>query len=390
MDRLTLEQCLIAARSDHAPRNSLFVNRVMEKIQNPVITSSVLRTTSEQHNHEGGLFMKLRTLPIGVLIAIIIGGLLLTSGVAYAVYKTIIEPLKVEQTHSMIDGKKNKTTFALQGCPSMDGVSQEEVTTITDADSGISSEEAKKYVIARCELNSIIKYAHDKVAAKGIDRYDSSVLSTWLPVAMPAADVNTIGLDVGPRNITTSTQFYKEGELVGRRDIPEGSLVHVAYGGVESKSNPDVYAVVAATVDAKYYVTAYEAGNVLQRIPCRNNPSESCLSDLPGKVFYEAISAHTGPVPAEEQRYVDAIMNKTYIELGGVITYVDGSVFTFRTSTGRSVTFYLPEGEPERERAPEHVLPKVGTEIIITSIGDDREVISPDDLLSAYVPIIQN
>jgi hypothetical protein len=56
----------------------------------------------------------------------------------------------------------------------------------------------------------------------------------------------------------------------------------------------------------------------------------------------------------------DTAMNKTYTEFGGVVTHVEGSAFTLRTSTGRSVTFYLPDGELARERPREHKLPVVG------------------------------
>lgn len=391
MGHITLEQTLIAARPD-TTQESAFVRQVMTRIQgDPVIISSVARTMSEQHNIKGGLFMnKLRTLPLTALVALIVGAAALTGGAAYMVYKVVIQPLSVEQTGSVIEDGKNKTTFAVEGCPSYDGVSQEEITTITNAESGISHVEARNYVIARCELNAIMKYAHNSVAAKGIHRYDSSVLSTWVPVVMPMKGVDTIDLDVGLRTITSSTQFYKNGQRVSREDIPEGSLVHLAYDGVASKADTNVLAVMAATVEKKYYATAYDIGGVLQRVPCRNNPSESCLSDLPGKAFYEAISAHTGSVPAEEQRYIDAATNKTYTELGGVLTYIDGNAFTFRTSTGRSVTFHLPEEELKRERAPEQAFPKVGTEIIVTTIGDDRDVVSSSDLLSAYVPLLAN
>src|SRR5690606_29165954 len=124
-----------------------------------------------------------------------------------------------------------------------------------------------------------------------------------------------------------------------------------------------VLAVMLATVDAKYY-DDYGSG-VFQRVPCHNNPSESCFSGIPGYPFYKAVSVDTGPVPAEEQIYSDAIMNDTYMEFGGVVTYVDGNAFTFRTSTGRSVTFYLPKEELSIERMPQQALPSVGTEIIV-------------------------
>lgn len=389
MERVTLEQSLIAARPDESG-NSRFVDRVMQKVQgDSVIISSVGRTKNEQQNYKGGLFMNtLRTLPIGVLVVLIIVTLAVTGGVAYAVYKTVIEPLSVDYTQSVSEDGKRKTTFALQGCPSYDGVSQEEITAVTNVNSDISDIEARNYVVARCEQNAITKYAHDMVAAKDVEWYDSSILSTWRPVAMPAGQASTIDLDVGPRKFTDATEYYKDGRLVERGVIPEGSLVHVAYGGVESKAEPVVHAVMLATMEAKYY-DSYGSG-AYQRVPCHNNPSESCFSGIPGYVFYKAVSVDTGPVPPKEQRYAEAAMNKSYVEFGGVITYIDGNAFTFRTTMGRTVTFYLPGGELERDRAPEQALPTVGTEIIVTSIGDDRDVISAGDLLSAYKPILSS
>ena len=387
MGRVTIEQALLAAKLNQLEGNVLFVEQVMGRLEGAVIFSSVVRTTNEQHNYRGALFMKtLRTLPIGVLVAIIIGAAAVTGAAAYAVYKTIIEPLTVHETHSVIEDGKQKTTFTVEGCPSYDGVSQAEITTITGADTSITNNEVRKYVIARCELNAIAKYAHDVVAASGVALYDSSVLYTNQPVAMPTEGADMISLDAGQRRITKATEFYKDGQLVNRSAIPTGSLVHAAYGGVASKASPDVLAIVAASVDARYYAEAYDIGPVLQRVPCRNNQAESCLSNLPGRTFYTALSADTGPIPAGEERYAEAIMNKTYIELGGVVTFVDGNTLTFRASTGRNVTFYLPDDR--RVRAPEQALPGLGTEIIVTTIGKDRDVITPSDLLSAYIPII--
>jgi hypothetical protein len=381
MGRITLEQRLIAARPDQAEQ-SIFVDQVMKKIDGAVIISSVLRTTNEHHNTKGGLFMKkLRTLPVAVLVAIAIGAAALTGGVAYAVYKTVIEPLTVEQIGSVSENGKRQTTFALEGCPSYEGVSQDEITAVTSIESNISSEEARKYVIARCEQNAITKYAHDRVAASGVAHYDSSVLSTWLPVTMPAADMDTMNLDIGPRVVTNETEFYKDGKRVNRSAIAAGSLVHVAY----NKRDSSIFVIMAATVDAKYY-DDYGSG-VSRRVPCFNNPSESCFSEQSGYTFYSARTTDTGPVPAGEERYAEAIMNGAYIQLGGVVTHIEGNAFTFRTSAGRSVTFYLPESELNRERAIEQMLPKVGVEIIITTIGSDRDSIAPSDLLSGYIPI---
>jgi hypothetical protein len=335
---------------------------------------------------------KIRTLPVGILVAIIIGVAALTGGVAFAVYKTFIEPLSVEQTRSITDGNKRMATFALEGCPSSDGVSQKEVTSVVNINSGISDEDAKKYVVARCEQNAVIKYAHDAVAARGIARYDSSILSTQLPVRMPAVEANVMKVDIGTRVVTKNTLFYKDGQQVDRNKVPEGSLVHVVYDGVrafeDGEAGDKVLAVIVASVDMKYFMALYELGSLIQRVPCRNNTSESCLSDLPGMTFYTALSGDTGPVGPKEKRYVDAITHKTFIELGGVITHIDGNAFVFRTSSGRSVTFHVPDGWTERARKSDTPIPGKGSEIIVTTIGADRETISSSDLLSAWTPII--
>lgn len=392
MSRNTVEQLLVVSAPNGATGNVAFVDAVMERVagNSSVINRVALRNMNEQHKG-GSIMNKLRSLSAGALIMVAIIALTATGGVVYAAYKYLWEPLQVKQGATTVNGENSKTVYVLSGCPSTEGLSQAEITAEVNKRSGISPEEAKKYIIAGCERNAVDTYVHALVAAKGVKLYDSSILVDSVPVPMRES------LRKSPSNDSevsadTNTKWIVNGTEVEQSEIKNDDPVFVV---AEKKGDPKngytehprIIAIVKASVDIKYYQGLIDPSlAMVQHKPCQNNATESC-ADTSGYLVYSALP-DTGPddeLTPQQRRLADAVRAGKMVQFQGKVTNIDtaSDTYTIETSTGRIMTFSMPSGlvKTLEARGDGVGTPKIGSVLVLKTVGTDRTNIPLSDLV---------
>lgn len=310
-------------------QNQKFTDAVMARIANSEINPIATRTTNEPQTK--GLFMKLRTLPLAALVALIAVGALTLSGAAYATVK-LIESLSY--TSSTNEHNRTVIDFTDLSCPPLrigndvDHITRYEIKK----DSGLSAEDAYYAVQARCEMDQI-----DQTQG-------------FMPAILNIATVTKLDNDAITLRFENGTEdhyrlsqhisYVNPLKTITRNDITIGSTVgfrHTAALDTPASptTNPEerpISTIILYSHPAKYY------GDYQQYIrpvkQCRNNPGMDCV--VPSSYNHVTLLLSYGGTYSYEQMGED-----DFKQLQGKLVSYDATRFTLENN-GQRVTFQTP------------------------------------------------
>jgi hypothetical protein len=348
----TIEQRLIDAQPEGCG-NQDFVARTMNAIEDAhrkthahEIFSRTMRTMDV--NKKETFIMKLKQLPIGVLIALAVAGIGITSGTAYAAFQAW-------QSAVVKTGKATTNQYGRSEVPvdiaQCSSIKDEDIKAEVGAGSTLDPKEIAKVLQARCEFDEVIAYG-SKLSSDAqlpltsdigigpsdvVTDYRLSGYSITIPSSAYSPEKTL--------EITPDTLFIARGALIKASDIkPTGdSIMYVSRERWTSAGvgSPQVYSPVGATalavikmsLPSRYYSQDMQAKLSL-RVPCEGNPSDSCVRNSAGLMIYSYTSDENDPTKP-------AIPNPiVYIE--GLITKYNDTSLQIKTSSGRLLTFKTP------------------------------------------------
>jgi hypothetical protein len=350
---------LSAARPDGHKANALFTDKVMATIQSSEILSSQIRKTSV--NKKETLFMKLHHLPKFAIVAIAAGALLLLSGTAYATYQLLWPKpeASVSEPTTSSSGRK-EVSLLFSSCGEAQSPNRYELKR----DATITEDKIEGVVKAQCELQAINEWALSTYGGKlsdGTYKLDSKSHAARFPMVSMATHIATIdsssitfaGLDTyniadTTMDVSKEVRYIANGTDVSAADFKPGdSVVYVARQGTIQTPKEDCTTdacrefgeyrgtqtlVAVVKLDRPFEDYDQSAWQSLTELSaCEGNPDDLCLGGYSGSIdLYNN---------ADYQGSKEKMMTK---EIQGVITKMDGTTYTIKSTSGSLYTVTTP------------------------------------------------
>lgn len=326
MSKPTIEQQILAARPSRSMQNVAFTDAVMQKLQNREIISSQFRRTNVKQKET--FIMKLRTLPVFALIAIVLGAGMLLTGTVYAVVETIKSNIKVNESGTNQFGR-NQLNVTMKNC---DNVNKESVTYELKRGGNLSTDDGAKTLQARCEIDTINAWFTKNNPVDFPTRFQLEGVDTVL-----AVDDSTITFKkTGKKEIAANSKFLSGFDEIAKKDIKAGVKVFI-YPSAISNSAEDLtkqpLRVFLLTQDAKYYGSDLQS-YVNERGTCPGNPSRDCLK--------QSNINHTTLVISEGAGYGNGGVALDFKEVQGKVVAFDSTSITLDVGKGVTYTIKAP------------------------------------------------
>ncbi|HMH70434.1 MAG TPA: hypothetical protein VK502_03465 [Candidatus Saccharimonadales bacterium] len=263
-----LESKLIGARRA-TEGNDIFVTQVMDAIKVRAINSRVIRTTNEQLNKET-FIMKLRKLPIALLVAIVLATVIGIGGISYAAVK-VIEAAKPTVKESRISPNgKTQITVEKNTCSELEQARSERYELKEGVE--LSKEDAANYINAHCHLLLV----NERLDLRG------AILTSGIASGtVTSTRDNTISLKIrdalyGP--LDASVSFYdKDVQQINPTDFKVGDEV-LAYRDIRNISANQPIIAVFKPIEALKYYDPSQQQNIRTVKPCENNETMDCVT----------------------------------------------------------------------------------------------------------------
>jgi hypothetical protein len=350
MKRVTLEQEITASRPHDFEVNKAFVDQTMKQVLH--ISS---HTLNQKHDETKlSLLKRFTLLPIPLMIAIVMLGLCITSGVAYAAFKYVPSLLDITSKTTSQRGTTEYSVANFEQCQT-DGLQKINRFELKKNASIQTDNEIVKILQAKCELGIIDKFVKDRWPTKHVGIGDGEKNTTYARPEYIAQYVdesnNQLTYIFDNKTIQKSApadiqlRAYEQGREVAFKDIPKHSTVFIIMQVQEQSSGPSgdvvgALGIVKLSLPIEYY---YEKQNLLTEInQCIGNDTELCPSTASIDVFpREANSEGAGNPYFSNQDGV-------YREITGKIQGFNVDSMTLQTTLGSEYVVITPKGVLER------------------------------------------
>jgi len=410
MKHARFDALIIAARPQNYSINTTFSDTVMSTLRSSEGLSGHVRHKSV--NKKQTLFMRFRHLPKLAVIAIAVGALLLVSGTAFAAYQLLWPKpeVQVSQPTTSVNGRQ-QVGISLEKCGSSTLASGYELKS----NATITIDQVPSVVKAHCELDAIGTWAdatfpQDKKFASfnNAKEYDSVRTNTSMATHIQSRDASSItftGLTKYNQEdrtlpITSKTRFVSNGVEVTAKDItandpvvyitsevthmtknPDCTPTHCGYSGTQAST--ELLAVVKLSQPFEAYDQfAWQSLSEVER--CLGNPQDVCLTGFVG-----GIDLFTGTAAS-----ADLNKGTTMKQIQGVVTKLDGTTTTIRSSSGTLFTLKTNTdfvSEYNTKRAQQYykgLTVKVGSSLNISYVEQTNEhtrTLGPEHLQSVQL-----
>lgn len=349
MNKLTIEQRLIAARPYARSVNTQFTDAVMASLPKSEIISSVLRTTNVKPKET--FIMKLRQLHRPAIIAIAVGLTFLLAGSAYAIYSLWPKPT-VETTAPTVNSTGRLEVSALfDGCQmSENGKVSYELKKGTS----LPPEKIPQILQAQCEMKAIEAWTRKNTS--GLKEFpdvpNEDTVSLNMPVAykiesMKGKEIKLAGAPHTAQpeksvtlsqdtkviidNVYSDTSKLKPGDVI----VPASKLFYKTVknnnGVLQGDSWPYKREVIYV-FKMNLPVEAYDSKafqSLAQKIPCYGNETEMCVASGGVELFGLGGQARASGGEANGR------------EIQGKLTAYDASGFSVQGSSGKILQFTM-------------------------------------------------
>jgi|GEM_PF-3219782 len=260
------EHQLIAARH-RDEGNSEFVTQVMDTVKAHAINSRAFRTTNEQLKKET-FIMKLRKLPVALIMAIVFAAVIGLGGVSYAAVK-VIEAMKpvVKESHTNQNGK-TQITVAQNACNELQQTRSERYELKEGVD--LSAEDAAKYIQAHCHL---------LVINERLDLRGAGFASGIARGTITQSSNHQISINVGGTlyNIDSDATIYdKDVRQSSQADLKVDDEI-LAYRDMHTTATDSPIVAIFKPVEALKYYDPAQQQNIRSIKPCANNATMDCV-----------------------------------------------------------------------------------------------------------------
>lgn len=261
-----IESKLVASRHGHEG-NDKFVDQIMNTVKAHAINNRAIRTTNEQSKKET-FIMKLRKLPITILIAIVLAATLGLGGISYAAVK-LIEASKpaVKESHVNQNGKIELTTKT-NACNNLEKKGSERYELKEGID--LSADEASKYINAHCHLLLI----NERLDLRG-----AIFAAGVAPGTIASTSDNKVSIKVGDSlyDVDSGTTFYDTNiQQISGADFKVGDEILAYRDFHASDENAPIIALFKPIEALKYYDASMRQ-NIRTVRPCENNEAMDCV-----------------------------------------------------------------------------------------------------------------
>jgi len=367
MAKITVDQALLASH-DPASMNPLFINRVMDVVEQPKMNT---------------LFASLQRMPKFALALAVIATLLAVSGTTYAAYQLWFKPNATVQQFGQNQEGRNEALVTFKNCQNQASTRYE-----VKSNASLTAPQVEQLLRARCEMDAINKWALSA----------SPTTTEAPPMAYPGAftvtkiDGTKVSLH-NPTYDTTVTVTEKSiaiinGVPVAASSIKVGDLVtyveHYTYNpGGGHPTSRTLLAIVTLQLPAEFYDTTMQ-NMVATRKACYGNPTESCIESGLIDVY-----------PRNGENNMATVEPGDNFEVQGRIVKHDGNTVSLRASSGAVYTFTAPHDviakfNTENSAGYENTKIGVGDMLMILYTkkqGEDPKAIQPNQLRSVSLLI---
>ncbi len=326
-------ESLLIGSAPQPKEPSAFTKATLSKIKNRETISNVVRKTSENTTRRSYV-MKLPHLNRVMLTLLIILGVSLVSGTAYAIYQLWLKPeVGVEQSHMDKNGR-NQIVFNTSNCSSlMSPAEQKQYETKKGVQQSL--DESAKVAFAKCEMAQINDWANTEwlKANPSVDFMDTpaeiqSVNNNMYTLASTYRGQKQV---VGNSTANSDTLWIDEGRYATKDRFGVGDSVvairHFTYANGKDGApiKDELLALVKLSLPEKYYSPDFQ-NSVTEKSSCVGNPDETCA------VSKSSIDLYYNPTSLEIEG-----MEPRSIE-GKLVSY-DDQGFVIRGSSGKEYRF---------------------------------------------------
>ena len=327
------DERLIAARPNDITQHEEFTQRVMTKVHaESEIFSRVVRTTStDQRRKETWIMRKIHAMPIGLVIAAIIAGVIAIGGVSYAAYELWLKPsVEVSQSHENT-GKRLEVTAELQHCATQQG----KVTYELKKTAKITEKDIPMVVQAHCELEAIQQWAEQYTGMTmsgtamlntGLARKISMVSSKQVILASNEAQ----GFGEEKFDITSGLVLVADRQAATiDRFKPGDTVIAVTYDTYKPEGGMPTSRTLKALVKLSLPYEMYDPlkyQSLTELIPCPGNEADKCTE---GGSSIDVYSNFNVTADAHKLRNIDGVivsMTPSRVEIKGT----SGAIYTLQ------------------------------------------------------------
>jgi hypothetical protein len=335
------ERKLIASRPHDYVANQAFADRVMEKINNPEILGTQMRSMNVTKKET--FMTKLKHLPKLAVVAIVLGALLILSGTAYATYQFFwAKPsVHLDQLTTSTSGRE-EAILSTKECGPLAAQHYELKNGAT-----ITADRIPAIVEAQCELKSIDTWAqsvYQDVSTpqpKDGSPYDETFVRVSMATHLQAiqkdsvtfAAIDKYAMPAQSFATSPSVKYIVNGKEDKQSSIHTGDVVayvvtsklHLTQtkdGGYSGGGMPaqTLVAVVKLSMPFEDYdQLAWQS--LAERSPCIGNPDENCIA---GGASIDLYMGGNSKIPE----------GTTMKEIQGVVTALDGRTVSIKASSG--------------------------------------------------------
>ncbi|HRF28254.1 MAG TPA: hypothetical protein PL051_01255 [Candidatus Saccharibacteria bacterium] len=352
--------------------NTQFTEEVMNRIASLEIKTQLVRTRSVNKTKET-FFMKLRKLPLTVMILLVLALGITLSATSYAMYEIFFKPEVTQKSvGTTIDGR-TELAFDVTACGDTKGNTKYELKR----NSTISANQAKQVLQAQCELNLINEWfdtvtpekykpmygTTDRAKYKAGQTYTSynATPSFALEISsikngkirtngdkkygIPDTTLDTSKLTkyVIDGRIQDTSSSLKAGDAITALTLEEytGKLESDCQGWECNIDGHPTKTIVSYVVKLALPYKAYDplaAQSLTELLPCDNNPQDICKFNGGIPVYMgDAFTNHTNAGPEDYYRIQGKLVR--YDPSSFVLKGSSGKLYTFRTAFDRITDF---------------------------------------------------
>ncbi len=358
MDKITIEQALIASQSGSAQSNN-FTERVMKSIKNKRRLTLLFNIPSK--------FAKLAMTLVAICCAA------LTTGAVYAAYQIWLAPsVEVQPTG------QNQVLATFTNCNTIASARYE-----IRSGSSLNSKEISQILQARCEISAIQTWENSQNTNNNqlVLESDEAYLVTSVSGAKISLQSSDLNKDV---IVTNKAQFFVNGISSSADSIQVGDAVFYVErntynqsGGSPTKS--DLLAIFKMDLPVEAY-SVNKQNLVIERTTCLGNPDDSCLADSASIDVYPRgdEAAYMANTPESGDLY----------EVQGEIVSISAASFTLQGSSGALYQIDTPQNIIDEFNKKDsgnygHHTIQVGDKLSVfywQGLDDDHKAIKADQL----------
>lgn len=308
MDKITIDQALIACHN--TTTGSAFTKRVMSSI----IHQAPVRKP---------IFIKIKHMSRFALATLTFCSIIATSGAAYAAYQMWLNPTAKVQNTGQNQYGRDEFLATFSNCETAASALYEVKTDIS-----LSEEEIAQLLQARCELDSVQRWANK---SWGPSNPTLGINLSFEAFSVTTVDKSTINLHSSQFDtilgITKDTQFIANNMKTSADSISAGNVViyverdtYLPSGGSPTKR--ELMAIVKLELPIEAY-SVNRQSQITERTSCIGNSNESCIN-----------SASIDVYPRNNEDVSIKTVNESLYRIQGELISNDGASFELKSSSG--------------------------------------------------------